>query len=82
MEKFIKIAWLPGPLYAIAASENSADTVGFMKVNSAEDVAENNRIDDYGKILSSKVRRKTHRKNIPKSKETRKIAYIHKPSIA
>ena len=62
---------MSGSLCAIAASENSPDTVWFVKINSAENAAENMINDnDYGntivpghKFVQLKVLRKsTHRK--------------------
>ena len=75
-------------LCAIAASENSPDTLRFVKINITEDIAENN-INDYGNTIVpghkfsqakyfEKLRKK---KNSQIFKETRKIAYIHKTSI-
>ena len=42
---------MPGSLCAIAASENSPDTVWFVKINIAEGAPENNMIDDYGNTI-------------------------------
>ena len=42
---------MPGSLCAIAASENSPNTVWFVKINIAEDAAENNMINDYGNTI-------------------------------
>ena len=80
---------IPGSLCAIAASENSPDTVWFVKINSAEDVAENNMINDFGntivhhhKFFQAKYLEKLIEKKYSQVyKEKRKIAYIHKTSI-
>ena len=80
---------MPDSLCAIAASENSPDTVWFVKINSAEDAAENNMIDDYSntiipghKFFQAKYLEKLiEKKHSQVYKETRKIAYIHKTSI-
>ena len=79
---------MPGSLCAIVASENSPDTVWFVKINSAEDVAENNMIDDYGntivpghKFFQAKYLEKLiEKKHSQVYNETRKIAYINKMS--
>ena len=80
---------MPGSLCAIVASENSPDTVWFVKINSAEDVAEKNMIDDYGntivpghKFFQAKYLEKLiEKKHRQVYKEKRKIAYIPKTSI-
>ena len=79
---------MPGSLCAIAASENSPDTVWFVKINIAEDAVENNVIDDYGntifldhKFFQAKYWEKLiEKKHSQVYKRTRKIAYIHKTS--
>ena len=80
---------MPGSLCAIAASENSPDTVWFVKINSAEDAAEDNMIDEYGntivpghKFFQAKYLEKLIEKQHSQVyKETRKIDYNHKTSI-
>ena len=80
---------MPGFLCAIVASENSSDKIWFVKINSAEDVAENNVINDYGNttVLGHKFFQAKHLENLIEKnhsqvyKETRKFAYNHKTSI-
>ena len=80
---------MPGSLCAIAASENSPNTVWFVKINIAEDAAENSMINDYGNtiILGYKffqveyLEKLIEKKHSQVYKETRNTAYIHKTSI-